>query len=40
MLQAVTHSLTAVIVLVIVAGVGWVPARKGWYDEKGRTLVS
>lgn len=40
MLQAVTHSLTAVIVLVIVAGVGWVTARKGWYDEKGRTLVS
>ena len=40
MFEALAHSLTAVFVLVIVAGVGWVTARRGWYDDKGRTLMS
>ncbi len=40
MFEAITHSLTAVLVLVFVAGIGWVTARRGWYDEKGRTLIS
>ena len=40
MLEAVLHSLTAVAVLVIVAGLGWVTARWGWYDDRGRTLLA
>ena len=39
MLEAVLHSLTAVAVLVIVAGFGWVTARKGWYDEAARSYT-
>ena len=40
MIEAVLHSLTAVTVLVLVASVGWLTAKKGWYDDRGRTMMA
>ena len=40
MLDAFLHALSAVFVLVCVAGLGWYSSAKGWYDEAGKRLVS
>ena len=40
MLDAFLHALSAVFVLVCVAGLGWYSSSKGWYDEAGKRLVS
>ncbi len=40
MLDAFLHALSAVFVLACVAGLGYYSASKGWYDEKGKKLVS
>lgn len=40
MLEAFLHAVTAVFVLGCVASLGYYSASKGWYDEKGKKLVS
>lgn len=40
MLDAFLNALSAVFVLVCVAGLGWYSSAKGWYDEAGKRLVS
>lgn len=40
MLEAFLHAVVAVFVLGCVAGLGYYSASLGWYDEKGKKLVS
>lgn len=39
MLEALAQSFGAVLVLVIIAGVGFVTSKRGWYSNEGRALI-
>lgn len=40
MLEALTHSLSNIFVLIILAGFGYFAARRGVFDDSGRALIS
>ncbi len=40
MLEAFLHAVSAVFVLACMAGLGFYSSSQGWYDEKGKNLVS